>query len=47
MTSYNIKYFKVSYPAEYVAHVEIDRPDKMNAFKEEYVTPLSVAFEEL
>jgi hypothetical protein len=26
--------FNVSFPAEYVAHVEINRPEKMNAFVE-------------
>jgi delta(3,5)-delta(2,4)-dienoyl-CoA isomerase len=31
----SIKHFKVSFPAEYVAHVEIDRADKLNAFFEE------------
>ncbi|SLM36268.1 enoyl-hydratase isomerase family protein [Lasallia pustulata] len=27
-------YFKVTYPLEYVAHVEINRPDRLNAFIE-------------
>ncbi|KAF7504616.1 hypothetical protein GJ744_002043 [Endocarpon pusillum] len=26
------KFFRISMPAEYVAHVEINRPDKLNAF---------------
>jgi delta(3,5)-delta(2,4)-dienoyl-CoA isomerase len=32
----SLKYFIVRFPAEqqYVAHVEINRPDKMNAFFE-------------
>lgn len=34
--NYNFKYFTVDFPADYphVAHVEINRPDKMNAFFE-------------
>lgn len=32
-TSY--KYFNVTIPSEYVAHVEINRPDKLNAFHTE------------
>lgn len=32
--AYNLEFFNVSFPAEYVAHVEINRPEKMNAFKE-------------
>lgn len=35
--AYNYEYFNVSSPIEYVAHVEIGRADKMNAFKEVYV----------
>ena len=31
---YKYEYFNVSFPAEYVAHVEINRPEKLNAFKE-------------
>ena len=33
------KYFNLTYPLPFVAHVEINRPEKMNAFKEEYVRP--------
>ncbi|KAL2218350.1 ClpP/crotonase-like domain-containing protein [Thermoascus aurantiacus ATCC 26904] len=29
---YTFKYFNVSFPRIYVAHVEINRPDKLNAF---------------
>lgn len=29
------KYFNLTYPIPYVAHVEINRPEKMNAFIEE------------
>lgn len=32
--TYNYEFFNVSFPAEYVAHVEINRPEKLNAFKE-------------
>jgi hypothetical protein len=28
------EFFNVSFPAEYVAHVEINRPEKLNAFVE-------------
>jgi delta(3,5)-delta(2,4)-dienoyl-CoA isomerase len=31
---YKYEFFNVSFPAEYVAHVEVNRPEKMNAFKE-------------
>ena len=35
-SSYSYKYFQVHFPTDhaYVAHVEINRPDKMNAFFE-------------
>ena len=33
-TDYNYEYFNVTFPQEWVAHVEINRPEKMNAFKE-------------
>ncbi|KAI0586583.1 enoyl-hydratase isomerase family protein [Pyrenophora tritici-repentis] len=32
--AYQKEFFNVTFPAEYVAHVEINRPEKMNAFKE-------------
>ncbi|KAF2840117.1 ClpP/crotonase [Patellaria atrata CBS 101060] len=32
--SYQYEYFNVSFPKQYVAHVEINRPDKLNAFIE-------------
>lgn len=32
---YSYEYFNVSFPAEYVAHVEINRPEKLNAFVEQ------------
>ena len=35
--SFSYKYFNVTFPKEYVAHVEINRPQKLNAFFEQYV----------
>jgi len=35
--TYGYDNFIVSFPAEYVAHVEINRPEKLNSFKESYV----------
>jgi delta(3,5)-delta(2,4)-dienoyl-CoA isomerase len=35
--AYTKEFFNVTFPAEYVAHVEINRPEKLNAFKEVYV----------
>ena len=35
--SYSHEYFNVSFPKQYVAHVEINRPDKLNAFIETYL----------
>lgn len=32
-------YFKITYPLEYVAHVEINRPDRLNAFIEPCALP--------
>lgn len=43
MTSYSYETFVVTFPSEYVAHVEINRPEKLNSFKESYVTVLFVA----
>lgn len=39
--NYNFKHFTVQFPAEHkhVAHVEINRADKMNAFFEASVIP--------
>ena len=36
-TDYTYEYFNVTFPMQWVAHVEINRPEKMNAFKEMYV----------
>jgi len=37
-SSYEFDYFNVTFPFEYVAQVEIHRPEKLNAFIEAYVT---------
>lgn len=34
MAEYSAKHFLVSFPAQYVAHVEINRADKLNSFFE-------------
>ena len=34
-SKYDYKHFKVTFPAEYVAHVEFNRPEKMNALNPE------------
>lgn len=34
------QYFNLTYPLPYVAHVEINRPEKLNAFIEPYVIHL-------
>lgn len=31
------KYFNLTYPHPYVAHVEINRPEKLNSFIEPYL----------
>lgn len=36
--NYTFQHFNVTFPREYVAHVEINRPEKMNAFMEAYVS---------
>lgn len=36
-SDFNYEYFNVTFPQEYVAHVEINRPAKLNAFIETYV----------
>ena len=38
MADYAYQHFIVSLPQEYVAHVELNRPEKLNAFHEPYVT---------
>lgn len=32
--AYKQEFFNVTFPSEYVAHVEINRPEKLNAFIE-------------
>jgi delta(3,5)-delta(2,4)-dienoyl-CoA isomerase len=32
--AYSYEHFNVTFPVEYVAHVEINRPEKLNAFVE-------------
>lgn len=39
MSTYSYKYFNVTFPFENVAHVEINRADKLNAFHTEYAPP--------
>jgi Delta3,5-Delta2,4-dienoyl-CoA isomerase len=34
---YSYEYFNITFPAEYVAQVEINRPEKLNAFIEKWV----------
>lgn len=42
-----LRFFNLSMPAEYVAHVEINRPDKLNAFHEPMWYEMRAAFEYL
>ncbi|KAF2689857.1 ClpP/crotonase [Lentithecium fluviatile CBS 122367] len=44
---YKYDYFNISFPAKYVAHVEINRPEKMNAFVEQMWLNLSAIFRRL
>jgi hypothetical protein len=39
MADYTFDYFNVTFPKQYVAQVEINRPDKLNAFIEVCVQP--------
>ncbi|KAI4684326.1 uncharacterized protein J4E84_006314 [Alternaria hordeiaustralica] len=45
--AYQKEFFNVSFPTEYVAHVEINRPEKLNAFKEVMWLNLSSIFRQL
>ncbi|KAL1801694.1 hypothetical protein ACET3X_002036 [Alternaria dauci] len=45
--AYQKEFVNVTFPAEYVAHVEINRADKMNAFKEVMWLNLSAIFRQL
>lgn len=37
---YTPKHFTLTYPREYVAHIETNRPEKMNAYHEACVLSL-------
>ncbi|OJD29181.1 enoyl-hydratase isomerase family protein [Diplodia corticola] len=39
---YKYEYFNVTFPREYVAHVEINRPEKLNAFVEHFPLQQSI-----
>jgi delta(3,5)-delta(2,4)-dienoyl-CoA isomerase len=40
-------HFNLSFPSPYIAHVEIDRPEKLNAFTEPMVHSLGAIFKQL
>ncbi|KAK2747979.1 hypothetical protein FQN57_001570 [Myotisia sp. PD_48] len=46
-SDYSPKHFNITFPAEYVAHVEINRPEKLNAFFEAMWQELRVIFNQL
>ena len=46
-SDYTFEFFNVTFPAEYVAQVEIDRPKKLNAFTEQMFTNLGAIFNRL
>lgn len=46
-TSYEYEMYNVTFPSEFVAHVEINRPEKMNAFKESMWLNLEKIFDRL
>ena len=41
------QYIRISQPADFVAHVELNRPDKLNAFIPQLWTELGQAFKQL
>jgi len=43
----DIKFFNVTFPAPFVVHVEINRPQKLNAFYEPMWLELKTIFEKL
>jgi Delta3,5-Delta2,4-dienoyl-CoA isomerase len=43
----SLKYFSLTMPAEYVAYVEINRPDKLNAFSDPMWDEMKTVFEHL
>lgn len=42
-SNYSPKYFNITFPQEYVAHVEINRPNQLNAFFEAYVQNIRIS----
>ncbi|KAG9695212.1 delta-delta-dienoyl-CoA isomeras-like protein, partial [Aureobasidium melanogenum] len=46
-STYNYEYFNVTFPGEYVAQVEINRPEKMNAFNDTMWRNMGQIFERL
>ncbi|KAL5333520.1 ClpP/crotonase-like domain-containing protein [Aspergillus crustosus] len=46
-TSYSPKHFNVTFPQEYVAHVEVNRPKQLNAFFEAMWIELAQIFNQL
>lgn len=42
-SNYSPKYFNITFPQEYVAHVEINRPNQLNAFFEAYVQNIIIS----
>jgi Delta3,5-Delta2,4-dienoyl-CoA isomerase len=47
LPGYSFKHFVVSWPSEHVAHVEINRPQKLNAFFEDMWLELGKVFDQL
>jgi delta(3,5)-delta(2,4)-dienoyl-CoA isomerase len=43
----NLKFFEVTHPAQYVVHVEINRPEKLNAFYEPMWFEMKGIFEKI
>lgn len=46
-SDYSYEYFNVTFPSEYVAQVEIDRPKKLNAFVEQMWVNIAAIFRRL
>ncbi|KAI9855360.1 MAG: hypothetical protein M1813_009818 [Trichoglossum hirsutum] len=46
-TSYSYKHFNVAFPQEYVVHVEINRPEKLNAFSKPMWLEMKEIFDRL
>ncbi|KAL4784779.1 ClpP/crotonase-like domain-containing protein [Aspergillus varians] len=46
-SNYSPKHFNITFPQEYVAHIEINRPDQLNAFFEAMWLELSQIFTQL